>query len=109
MKTKGGPKGHSGTCRRRASMKHWKPSIELTKKEQILIKRLKRTRKLFAFLRLHRHELFEADGLDCLGADEPAFGQGTLQSFPERLIAADLDRRLLERTVELARQTTEFD
>ena len=143
-------------------MKRWEPAVELTKKEQFIIKRLKRTRKLFAFLRLHRHELFDesfqeeleamyrdsgagdepvppallcmalllqgyhriSDAeaveltvmdlrwqmvLGCLGADEPAFGQGTLQSFRERLIAADLDRRLLERTIELARQSNEFD
>ncbi len=40
-------------------MKRWEPAIELSKKEQFIIKRLKRTRKLFAFLRLHRHELFD--------------------------------------------------
>jgi len=40
-------------------MKCWEPAIELSKKEQFIIKRLKRTRKLFAFLRLHRHELFD--------------------------------------------------
>jgi hypothetical protein len=43
------------------------------------------------------------------GSDEPAFGQGTLQAFRERLIAHDMDRRLLERTVELAKQTEAFD
>ena len=143
-------------------MKRWQPVVELTKKEQFIIKRLKRTRKLFAFLRLHRHELFddsfqqELEGmyrntgageeavppaqlcmalvlqgyhrisdaeaveltmmdlrwqmvLGCVGADEPAFAQGTLQAFRERLIATDMDRRLLERTIELARQTEEFD
>jgi len=143
-------------------MKRWEPTIELSKKEQFIIKRLKRTRKLFAFLRLHRHQLFddkfqeELEGmyrdtgagdepvppallcmalllqgyhrisdaeaveltvmdlrwqmvLGCLGADEPAFAQGTLQAFRERLIAADMDRRLLERTIELARETNEFD
>ena len=144
-------------------MKRWQqPSVELTKKEQFVIKRPERTRKLFAFLRLHQHELFddrfkeELEGmyrdtgageepvppalfcmalllqryhrvsdaeavqltvmdlgwqmvLDCVGTDEPAFAQGTLQAFRDRLIAADLDRRLLERTIELARQTMEFD
>src|SRR5258708_16858619 len=40
-------------------MRRWEPAIELSKKEQFIIKRLKRTRKLFAFLRLHRHELFD--------------------------------------------------
>ena len=143
-------------------MKRWQPAVELSKKEQFIIKRLKRTRKLFAFLRLHRHELFsdsfqeeleamyrdtgagdepvppaqlcmalvlqgyhrisDAEAVEltmmdlrwqmvlgCVGADEPAFAQGTLQAFRERLIAADMDRRLLERTIELARQTEEFD
>lgn len=42
-------------------------------------------------------------------SDEPAFGQGTLSAFRERLIAHDMDRRLLERTVELAKETEAFD
>ncbi len=148
--------------RRGDEMERWTPPREPSRVEQILIKRAVRVRKLFAFLRLHRHELFD-DGfqtelesmyrttgagvpavpaaqlcmamllqgylrisdaeavemtiadrrwqmvLDCLDAEEPAFSQGTLQGFRERLIAADMDRRLLERTVELARRTKEFD
>jgi len=47
--------------------------------------------------------------LDRLDEEKPAFSQGALQNFRERLIAHDLDRRLLERTVELARATKEFD
>ncbi|MGC3997731.1 MAG: transposase [Anaeromyxobacter sp.] len=47
--------------------------------------------------------------LGCLGATEPPFSQGALQAFRERLIAHDMDRRLLDRTVELARVTKEFD
>ena len=47
--------------------------------------------------------------LDCLGAVEPVFSQGALFEFRERLIAADLDRRLLERSRELAFQTKAFD
>lgn len=143
-------------------MKRWSPSLPLSRKEQFLIKRLKRTRKLFAFLRLHRHELFddgfqaELEGmyrstgageepvppalmcmvvilqgylrisdaeavemsivdmrwqmvLGCLEAEDPPFSQGGLQNFRERLIRADMDRRLLERTIELARETKEFD
>jgi hypothetical protein len=143
-------------------MKRWSPNTALSRKEEFLIKRLKRTRKLFAFLRLHRHELFddgfqeELEGmyrntgagdepvppalmcmvtilqgylrisdaeavelsivdmrwqmvLGCLGAEAPPFSQGGLQSFRERLIGADMDRRLLERTIELARKTKEFD
>jgi IS5 family transposase len=47
--------------------------------------------------------------LDRLGADTPAFSQGALVDFRDRLIRADMDRRLLERTVELARETAGFD
>jgi hypothetical protein len=47
--------------------------------------------------------------LDRLGSEEPAFSQGALQGFRERLIAHDMDRELLDRTIELARATKEFD
>src|SRR5258706_727415 len=47
--------------------------------------------------------------LDVLGATEPAFSQGALSGFRARLIRHDMDRRLLERTVDLARRTKEFD
>jgi hypothetical protein len=140
----------------------WNPPTAVSRQEQFILKRLQRTRKLFAFLRRHRHELFDdafqqelasmyrdtgagkdakppalmamalllqgylgtSDAeaveltlmdlrwqmvLDRLGATEPAFCQGALQSFRERLIAADLDRRLLERTLELAKKTGSFD
>jgi DDE family transposase/transposase-like protein DUF772 len=143
-------------------LERWNPPQRLSRKEAFILKRLKRTRKLFAFLRLHRHELLneefqaELEGmyrktgageepvppallclalilqgylrtadaeaveltvmdmrwqlvLDCLGAEEPAFAQGTLQQFRERLIAWNMDRRLLERTIELAKKTKEFD
>jgi IS5 family transposase len=140
----------------------WRPSREYTKREQFILKRLATKRKLFAFLRNHRHEIFDegfqeelesmyrdtgagkeprppalmamalllqgytglsdSDAveatvldlrwqlvLDTLGEDEPAFSQGALQGFRERLIAHDMDRRVLERTVELAKATKEFD
>lgn len=143
-------------------MKRWSPSIATTRREQMLLKRLTRTKKLFAFLRLHRHELFadafqeeletmyRATGagsepippavlcmglllqaysgvsdaeaveltvvdarwqlvLDCLGAESPLFSQGALVDFRAKLIKAGLDRRLLERTLELAKETKEFD
>jgi hypothetical protein len=144
------------------AMRRWTPRVDRTKKEELILKRLERTRKLFAFLRLHRHELFDetfqveletmyrrtgagsepvppallcivlilqaylgtSDAeavelslmharwgmvLDSLGVDEPLFSQGALQEFRERLIAHDMDLRLLERTVELAKKTKEFD
>ena len=37
------------------------------------------------------------------------FSQGALHNFRECLIEADLDRRLLERTIELAQETKAFD
>ena len=40
--------------------------------------------------------------LDCMNAEEPPFSKGTLVGFRKRLIERDLDRRLVERTVELA-------
>lgn len=141
---------------------HWTPPVGPTRQEQFILKRLGRVRKLLGFLRLHRHELFDAAFQDeliamyrttgagkearppammamailvqgylgisdaemieltvldlrvqmvlgCLGAEEPPFSQGALQEFRERVIAADLDRRLLERTIELAKQTKAFD
>ena len=140
----------------------WQPREERTKREEFLLKRLGRTRKLFAFLRLHRREIFD-DGfqqelesmyresgagkepvtpglmamaallqgyagssdaetveltvvdlrwqmvLDVLGAEEPVFSQGAFQEFRQRLIRTDMDRRLLERTVEVARKTMAYD
>ena len=46
--------------------------------------------------------------LDCMGAEEPPFSKGTLVGFRKRLIERDLDRRLIERTVELAARTRGF-
>lgn len=46
--------------------------------------------------------------LDCLGAHEPAFSQGALVDFRRRLIDADLDGLLIERTVALAKETGLF-
>ena len=46
--------------------------------------------------------------LDCLGAEQPPFSQGTLFNFRMRLMAHNLDKTLLERTVALAEQTGGF-
>ena len=130
------------------AMERWSPKQEPTRQEQFILKRLERKRKLFGFLRRHRHEIFDEafqaelesmyrgtgagaepvppaqlamalllqgylglsdwDAVEtavmdlrwqmvlgCLGATEPPFSQGALQSFRERLIASDMDRRLL--------------
>ena len=46
--------------------------------------------------------------LDCLDCSEAPFSKGTLVMFRQRLIAQDLDRRLIERTVEIAKETGGF-
>ena len=46
--------------------------------------------------------------LDCLGAAPPPFRQGTLCNFRMRLIAHNLDKTLLDRTVALAEHTGGF-
>jgi hypothetical protein len=132
----------------------WRPRQGFTRQEEALLRRLRKGRKLFAFLRDYRHELFDdafqgelesmyrdtgagkdptppallamallLQGydqvsdfeaveltvvdlrwqmvLDRLGKDDAAFSQDTLREFRERLIRTDIDRRLLERTVEL--------
>jgi len=47
--------------------------------------------------------------LDCIGATKPAFSQGALHDFRHRMIKHDMDRRVLERTAEVARSTGDFD
>lgn len=46
--------------------------------------------------------------LDCLDCTEPPFSKGTLVGFRQRLIAQQVDRRLIERTIELAAQKEAF-
>jgi hypothetical protein len=46
--------------------------------------------------------------LGCLGTRKAPFSQGVLVKFRARMIAHDLDRRLLERTVALAKRTGRF-
>jgi hypothetical protein len=144
------------------AMKRWRPRLDITRQEEALLRRVRKGRKLFAFLREYRHELFDdtfqaeleamyrdsgagkdpippallamatvlqgyervSDAeaaertvvdlrwrmvLDRLGEDEAAFAQDTFREFRERLIRTDMDRRLLERTVEVARRTRAFD
>jgi len=45
---------------------------------------------------------------DCLDTEEAPFSKGTLVSFRSRLIEAQLDRRLVERTIELAERSGAF-
>src|SRR5215831_1576992 len=46
--------------------------------------------------------------LDCLDAEEPPFSKGTLVAFRTRLIEHQMDRRLLERTIEIAAASKAF-
>jgi Transposase domain (DUF772) len=46
--------------------------------------------------------------LDCWDAEQAPFGKATLVGFRARLIAHELDRRLVEQTVVLARKTSGF-
>ena len=46
--------------------------------------------------------------LGCLGATKAPYSQGVLVDFRERMVAHDLDRKLLDRTVELAKRTGKF-
>lgn len=140
---------------------NWDPQVELTRQEQKIVARLKRTGRFFAFLREVRHELFDqafqlelsgagyktARGerpippallamvtllqayegasdaeavqlaemdmrwqlvLGTLGQEAAPFGQGSLVRFRERMLAHELDRKLVDRTVELAKQTQGF-
>lgn len=134
----------------------WNPPVELSSREQRIIKRCAK-RRVFVFLRELRHRIFDDEMqeklrsaydreervppaqlalasllqaalgvpdhevveltvvdirwqmvLDCLGAEEPIFSQGTLFNFRQRLIEHDLDRELFDKTVRLAREMGGF-
>ena len=46
--------------------------------------------------------------LDCIDTDEAPFSKGTLVTFRKRLIEGQMDRRLIERTIEIATKTQAF-
>jgi IS5 family transposase len=46
--------------------------------------------------------------LDCVDTQEAPFSKGTLVAFRRRLIEGQMDRRLIERTIEIASQSQEF-
>jgi len=46
--------------------------------------------------------------LGCLGTDQAPFGQGTLVRFRTRAVANDLDKKLVDRTIELAKKSGGF-
>ena len=46
--------------------------------------------------------------LDCIDTEEAPFSKGTLVAFRQRLIEGQMDRRLVERTIEIAGQSQAF-
>src|SRR5260370_5772836 len=46
--------------------------------------------------------------LDCVDAEQAPFSKGTLVAFRQRLIEGQMDRRLIERTIEIAAQSQAF-
>jgi hypothetical protein len=46
--------------------------------------------------------------LDCLDTEQAPFSKGTLVAFRQRLIDGQMDRRLIERTIEVASQSQAF-
>jgi len=46
--------------------------------------------------------------LDCLDVEAPPFSKGTLITFRTRLMETQMDRRLIERTIEVANETGAF-
>jgi Transposase domain (DUF772)/Transposase DDE domain len=138
----------------------WHPPIELSEREALIIKRIKRA-KLFTFLRLNRSFIFNDEFqeelatifkdstvghrpvppaqlalaiilqaylgisddevieemlmdrrwqlvLDCLNCETPPFSKATLVRFRNRLIKKEMDRHLIERTVEISKQKGGF-
>ena len=43
-----------------------------------------------------------------LGDDNAPFGQGSLVRFREKMVAHDLDKKLVDRTIEIAKRTKKF-
>lgn len=68
----------------------WSPAEETTELEDILLARLERVRKLFGFLRRHRHELFDGDFQDELAEMYRDSGAGKPPVPPSLLAMASI-------------------
>ena len=85
----------------------WNPNREITKQEQAILRRLRRHKKLFAFLREQRHELFDDKFQDELAAMYRDTGAGKEPITPALMAMATLlqdysgvsDAEVVERTV----------
>ena len=60
----------------------WTPPVEPSKKETKILSRLKRHRKLFAFLRKHRHEILDEEFQAELEATYRDTGAGQTPNAP---------------------------
>jgi len=69
-------------------MERWKPPVDLTKQEQMIMKRLNRVRTLFAFLRLNRHKIFDDAFQDQLEGMYRQTGAGEEPNAPAMLCMA---------------------
>jgi hypothetical protein len=72
------------------TIERWVPSRTYTRQETAILKSLRRTRKLFAFLRDHRHELFDDEMQSALEAMYRDTGAGKDPVCPARLAMAAL-------------------
>lgn len=68
----------------------WNPRLELTKQEEFILKRLSRVRTLLAFLRRHRHELFDEAFQTELAEMYRSTGAGKEPVAPAQLAMATL-------------------
>ena len=69
-------------------MEHWKPTVECNAREQRLLKLAGKSRKLFGFLREHRHELFDDAFQNELEAMYRQTGQGQTPQPPALMCRA---------------------
>jgi hypothetical protein len=84
---------------------HWSPPVALSKREEQIVRGCKKVTLLQGALGFSDEDAVEYAQfelrwqmlLDCLGHEDAPFAQGTLFAFRQRLIAHDMDRRLLER------------
>src|SRR5438105_2580215 len=89
------------------TIERWTPSRTTTRQEKALLSRMTRHRKLFRFLREHRHELFDEQFLDELAEMYRQSGAGKLPVCPGLMAMAMLlqgydgvsDAEAVERTL----------
>jgi hypothetical protein len=72
------------------TIERWVPGQTYTRQETAILKSLRRTRKLFAFLRDHRHELFDDEMQSALEAMYRNTGAGKEPVCPARMAMAAL-------------------